>query len=217
VSDKDLERNVAEELSWDPKIDERPIAVAADDGVVTLRGTVGNFRQKLEAKHAAQRVNGVKRVENDLQVKLLTGSKKEAAELRADVLQALMLNSTVPETVDVRVEGGYVTLTGSAEWQYQREEAVQVAANVHDVLGVFDQIELVDPKPDVGDVKHSIKSAFERNAGIEADDIQVTAANGAVTLEGVVSSWAEHDAAIGSAWAAPGVKNVHDHLEVLSE
>jgi osmotically-inducible protein OsmY len=77
--------------------------------------------------------------------------------------------------------------------------------------------ELVDPKPDVDDVRHSIKSAFERNAGIEADDIQVTASNGAVTLEGVLSSWAEHDAAIGAAWAAPRVKNVHDHLEVLSE
>ena len=217
MSDHDLERNVAEELSWDPKIDAAAIAVAADDGVVTLRGTVGSFRQKLEAKRAAERVHGVKKVENDVQVRLMSGSRKEDAELRANVLQALMLDSTVPETVDVRVEGGYVTLTGGAEWQYQREEAVQVAANVGGVLGVFDQIELVDPKPDVGDVKHSITEAFERNAKVEAEDIRVTASDGAVTLEGVVSSWAEHDAAIGAAWAAPGVKKVHDHLEVLPD
>jgi osmotically-inducible protein OsmY len=70
---------------------------------------------------------------------------------------------------------------------------------------------------DVGNVKNPIKEALEQSARLEAEEIKVTASDGAVTLEGVVSSWAEHAAVIGAAWDSPGVKNVHDHLEVLPD
>jgi osmotically-inducible protein OsmY len=72
-------------------------------------------------------------------------------------------------------------------------------------------------EPDIGEVTRSIRAAFERNAGIEAEGIRVTASNGAVTLEGTVSSWAERNAAVRAAWDAPGVKTVHDQLEVLQD
>ena len=216
--DDKLVTDVEEELRYDPRTNSETIAVAASDGVVTLRGTVGSFRQKLAAKRAVSRVKGVKKVENDLQVRLLSSyAKKGDAELRAEVLQALELNDAVPETIDVRVDHSYVTLTGTAEWQFQRELAVRVAGSVRGVFGVTNAIELSSPTPDLRRVTYSIKNALERNARIEDDDIKVTSSDGAVTLDGVVSSWAEHDAAIGAAWGAPGVKNVHDHLEVLSD
>jgi osmotically-inducible protein OsmY len=66
MSNNDLERYVSEELHWDPKIDDSAIAVSADDGVVTLRGTLGSFREKGYARKDAQRVYGVKSVEDDL-------------------------------------------------------------------------------------------------------------------------------------------------------
>lgn len=123
MSDVDLELYVTDGLAWDPKVDAVAIAVSADDGAVTLRGTVGSYRQKLEAKRAAEPVYGVTRVENKLQVRILNESKKEDAELRGDVLQALMLDSLVPATIDAKVEDGIVTLTGSADRQFQRDEA----------------------------------------------------------------------------------------------
>jgi osmotically-inducible protein OsmY len=215
MTDYDLERHVSDELAWEPRLDAAAIAVSADDGIVTLRGTVRSFRQKLEAKKAAERVHGVKRVENGLQVRLMNGDKKDDAELRADVLQALMLDSLVPATIDATVADGFVTLTGTAEGQHQREEAERVAGNLTGVVAVSDEIELMEPRPDTEEIQHSIKKAFARSARIEADDLKITSAEGAVTLEGVVSSWAEHDEAIAAAWAAPGVKKVHDHLEVL--
>ncbi len=55
-----------------------------------MRGTVGSLREKREAKKAAQRVFGVISVDNQLQVKLMNDEKGEDAELRGDVLQALM-------------------------------------------------------------------------------------------------------------------------------
>jgi osmotically-inducible protein OsmY len=212
--DTDLGADVSDELFWDPKLDNTAIAVSADDGKITLRGTVGSLREKREARKAAERVFGVISIDNQLQVKLMNDDKRADADLRGDVLQALMLDSLVPKTVDAKVEGGFVTLTGNANWQYQRDEADFVASNIVGALDVYDEIELEYPTPDRGDVQESIKKALKRNAALDAEDVHVSTDSGSVTLKGTVSSWAEHDEAIGAAWAAPGVNTVHDHLTV---
>jgi len=212
--DDDLQLNVTDELFWDPKVDNEAIAVSADDGKITLRGTVGSLREKREAKKAAERVFGVISVDNELQVKFMNDQKRDDAELRGDVLQALMLDSLVPKTIDAKVENGFVTLTGKADWQYQRDEAEFVASNIVGAFDVFDEIELEYPKPHAGDVQESIKKAFKRNAALDADLLDVATSNGSVTLKGTVSSWAEHDEALDAAWAAPGVTLVHDKMTV---
>ena len=106
MTNNDLQLDVAAELSWDPKVDSQEIAVSADDGAVTLRGTVGSFREKREAGKAAARVYGVTEVSNELQVRMLDRSKRDDADLRGDVLQAFMLDSLVPMTVDAKVRDG---------------------------------------------------------------------------------------------------------------
>jgi osmotically-inducible protein OsmY len=213
--DTDLQSNVSDELFWDPKIDNSSIAVSADDGTITLRGTVGSLREKREAQKAAQRVVGVVSVDNKLQVKLMNDQKRADAELRGDVLQALMLDSLVPSTVDATVDDGFVTLTGTAGWQYQRDEAEYVASNIVGTLDVIDEIELEHPTPSSDSVKDSIRSAFKRNAALDADDLSVSTDKGTVTITGTVSSWAQHDEAIDAAWAAPGVRAVDDEMSVV--
>ena len=212
--DNDLTADVSDELFWDPKVDNTAIAVSADGGKITLRGTVGSLREKREAQKAAQRVFGVISVDNQLQVKLMNDDRRADAELRGDVLQALMLDGLVPATVDAKVEDGFVTLNGTAEWQYQRDEAEFVASNIVGTLDVVDEIELTYPTPNAGDVQESIKKAFKRNAKIDADDLYVSTQNGTVTIDGTVGSWAEHDEALDAAWAAPGVTSVHDEMTV---
>ena len=214
MSDYELELNVSDELVWDPKVDSTAIAVSADDGVVTLRGTVGSFRQKREAKQDAERVYGVKSVDNQLEVRILNEDRRDDADLRGSVLQALMLDSLVPATIDSKVDAGWVTLTGTAEWQFQRDEAEFIAANVLGVVAVNNEVELMGPVPSAGDVKHSIKKAMERNAKLDADSVSVESSNGTVTLRGTVSSFADHDEAVAAAWAAPGVTDVKDHVLV---
>jgi osmotically-inducible protein OsmY len=214
MADRDLELKVAEELVWEPRVDASTIAVSTHDGAVTLRGTVGSFRQKLEAKHAAERVYGVTKVENDLKVQVLAPGRREDAELRGDVLRALMLDSLVPATIDARVDQGFVTLTGTAKHQFERDEAEFVAGNVTGVLEVLDEVALESPKPDARDVKDSIQNAFRRNAKLDADELKVSTSHGTVKLEGVVSSWSEHDQALAAAWSAPGVTDVDDHILV---
>jgi osmotically-inducible protein OsmY len=212
MSDTDLVRHVIEELAWDPIVDPAAVAVASDDGVVTLRGTVSSFHEKREAKRAAERVKRVKRVDNQLEVRLLT--RLDDTDLRGAVLQALMLDAMVPSTIDARVEDGVVTLSGTANHQYEREEAEFVAGNILGVMDVHDDVDLALPVPDAGGVEHSIRKAFKRNARLDADDVTVATSSGTVTLTGVVGSWAEHDEAIAAAWAAPGVAHVDDRISV---
>jgi osmotically-inducible protein OsmY len=211
--DSQMEEFVSDQLRWDPKIDHSAIAVSADAGVVTLRGTVGSFRQKRDAEKDAKRVYGVKSVKSELEVRLL--NKRANAELRGDVLQALMLDSMVPSTIDAKVDDSKVTLSGTARWGFEREEAEFVAANVRGVASVDNEVDVVPPGPSADDVEHSIKKAMERNADIDADSVTLESENGTVTLRGSVSSWVDHDQAIDAAWAAPGVTHVNDHIKVV--
>jgi osmotically-inducible protein OsmY len=214
MGNEELARRVADELRWDPKVDSDTIAVDAEGGTVTLRGTVGSLRQRREARKATERVHGVVDVFDDLHVTLLDEHRREDAELRGDVLQALMLDSVVPSTVDASVRDGFVELRGTASWQFQREEAEFVAGNVPGVLGVRTSVILTSPAPYAPEVKHSIKKALERDAKLDADRIAVETINGIAVLSGAVRSWSEHDAAVTAAWAAPGVTAVEDRLIV---
>ena len=216
MSNEELVRFVMDELAWDPKVDGEAVAVSADDGTVTLRGTVGSLREKHEARKAAARVDGVKKVQNKLQVTpLLSDNGRDDADVRGDILQALTLDTLAPRGIDASVYQGYVTLTGTAQWQYQREEAESVAANILGVVDVTNEIEL-DPTASAGDVEHAIEKAFKRNAKLDADGLSVESSNGTITLEGTVSSWSEHDQAVSAAWAAPGVHHVDDRINVLN-
>lgn len=213
MTDHQLQLDVAAELFWDPKVGSAAIAVSANGGTITLRGTVGSLREKHEAKKAAERVYGVLAVDDELQVRILDEDQREDTELRGDVLHALVLDGLIPTTVDARVTAGLVTLTGTASWQYQRDEAKFIAANVPGVFGIEDRIKLITSS-DGRDTKDDISEAFVRSARLDAGGLSVSTSPGSVTLSGVVNSWAEHDEAIAAAWAAPGVTEVYDHIKV---
>jgi osmotically-inducible protein OsmY len=143
------------------------------------------------------------------------------AVVRGDVLQALMLDALVPDTVDAKVKHGVVTLTGTAERQYQRDEAILIACSIVRALDVIDGIELKHPpRPD--DVRELIERAWKGNAALEAKDLHIATSDlhiatsgGKVTIEGTVSSWTEDDEAIDAVWSAPDVTSVDDHLKIV--
>jgi len=210
----ELQDWVREELCWDPKVDSAAIAVSANAGEVTLRGTVARFREKREAQRAAERVYGVTSVRNELEVRIVDEHGRQDTDLRGAVLQAMALDGLIPKTVDAKADSGLVTLTGTAAWQYQRKEAEFVAGNVPGVVDVDNQITLTSPPPKVGDVKQAIERAFQRNANLDAEGLSVKTHGNTVLLSGAVSSWDERHAAVAAAWAAPGVAAVEDQIVV---
>jgi osmotically-inducible protein OsmY len=213
MTDDDLRLDVVAELSWDPKVSSDAITVSADAGAITLHGTVSSLREKQEAGRAAARVYGVTCVSNQVHVRTLDDGR-DNTDLRGDVLDALMLDGLIPMTVDARVRDGFVTLTGTAVWHYQRDEAEFLAASVPGVSGVADEITLTSV-PDGHDITRGIIRAFRRSAVLRVHQLSVeTASYGSVIVAGTVHSWAEHDEAMATAWSAPGVTDIDDRIVV---
>jgi osmotically-inducible protein OsmY len=214
-SDLQLHTDVVAELTWDPRVSEKEIAVAAKDGVVTLMGSVGSYPQKWAAERAAERVAGVRAVANELTVTLANPSVRTDNELAHHVVEALVRDFEVPDSkITAAVTNAWVTLDGEVEWQYQRDAAERAVRNITGIRGVTTNVKVTPSGVSTYDVRRSIKQALERRADRIADRIAVDAVNDVVTLSGAVPSFGDRRAAEGAAWAAPGVKEVHDLLEV---
>jgi osmotically-inducible protein OsmY len=214
MTDDDLRRDVAAELCWDPRVDSAAIEVSAASGMVTLRGTVPSLWHKRAGSNAAARVRGVTRVANDLMVRIPDRDRRGDEDLRGDVLEALMLEGSVPMTVDAQARDGFVTLGGTVEWHYQCEAAESRTASVPGVIGIDNVIALAQAR-DARAVADALSSAFRRDAMLDADRLSVeTFSGGLVILSGTVSSWAAHDHAVAAAWSAAGVTDVKDRIGV---
>lgn len=213
-TDTQLQKDVIDELRWEPRVNEAEIAVSAKEGVVTLTGTVETFAQKYVAERAVERVAGVRAVADDVKVKVSGPHERSDTEIAHAAINALRWDIEVPdEKLTVKVENGWVTLKGDAEWNYQKAAAERDVRYLAGVKGISNLI-TVKPRASTTEVKAKIEAALKRSAELDAKQITVETAEGTVTLKGTVRSWTERSDAERAAWAAPGVKEVHDKLVV---
>ncbi len=214
-SDTDVKRDVEAQLNWAPNVDERDIAVKVNEGAVTLSGFVHDYRQKHLAEVAVKQVKGVTAVANDIEVRLLSSVPTDPEIARAAVAALKLEVPTVWEQVKATVKQGSVSLDGTVEWEYQRDAAERAMRRLHGVTGVNNCI-TIKPAVPAQNVKNRIEDAFRRMAQVDASQITVDSRGSEVTLRGEVRSWAERDEAQRTAWAAPGVTNVTNQLNVRS-
>ena len=214
MDDKTLRLSVIEELDFEPSVDSANIGVAVDKGVVSLTGHVATYAEKLAVERTVARVKGVKAIAMELEVRLPSGPKTTDDEIAQRALDILKWNVWTSDAIKVKVEHGWVTLSGSVDWAYQRQAAERSVTGLSGVRGVSNLI-AIKPGVNSKDVRDKIEKAFLRNAELEAHRITVRATNGQVTLEGQVKTWHERQIAEQAAWAAPGVTTVEDKIRVM--
>lgn len=143
VPDQELMSNVTEMLGWASEVDSSQIAVTVRSGIVTLEGPVPSYWEKERAKELAANVTGVVEVIDELAV-VPTESVRD--QVVADYLiRALerQLHTDI-DSVDVTVEEGEVTLSGTVpDWPSYRA-AEETAGSTRGVLAVNNHLTIAE-------------------------------------------------------------------------
>jgi osmotically-inducible protein OsmY len=214
TANRELQEMVLNALEWEPGIDAGSIGVTVREGVVTLTGQATTLYGKWTAERAARHVYGVRAVANDIEVSPDETTRRTDSDIAQAAANALLWNASVPlNSVKVTVRQGWLTLTGTVDWHYQRLAAERAVEHLYGVKGVANSVAL-KPHASATDVKAKIELAFKRSAEVDATHVQVEAIDGQVILRGTVKSLNEREEAERAAWAAPGVKAVDDRIVV---
>ena len=176
-------------------------------------GTVPSYAAKLATEQSVKRVRGVRGVANEIQV--APPNERTDSELAKEAVHALRSHATVPTSVIVTAQHGFLTLEGKVQWMFQKTAAGAAVSNLVGVKGVLNQI-AVTPSVFVGQVKADIEAALQRCATVDAQHVSVSIADSVVTLSGLVSSWHEKQEAERAAWSAAGVTRVDNLIAVGS-
>jgi osmotically-inducible protein OsmY len=213
-TDAQLQKDVMDEIKWEPCVTAAEIGVSAAKGVVTLNGTVATYAEKRAVERAAQRVRGVTGIAEEITIKLTGPHARTDAEIAEAAVSSLKWHVSVPSGIQATVAQGWVTLKGHADWDYQRTAARDAVCFMPGVKGVTNDIN-IKPTAQPSAVKDAIQKALVRNAEIDAGNVKVAAEGGTVTLSGTVQSWGERAEAGMAAWNAPGVNTVRNEIAVM--
>jgi osmotically-inducible protein OsmY len=148
ISNELVRDAVLAEIRDDQRLpDPEEIAVDVDDGVVTLRGTVGSFAQQRAAMADARRARGAIDVYDALDVRLLNDDRRQDAEIRGHALERLLWDAEIPsENLEVHVKDGWLTLKGDVDFQFQSDDAFDDVFRLHGVTGVTNDIKVVQAR-----------------------------------------------------------------------
>lgn len=211
------------------------IGVTTTDGTVVLTGLVPSEDIKSLAGEIARDTQGVKQVNNEIQIDPAARPTSESArvedlEIRSAILESFARSPELGgKNIEVRVENRIVTLAGAVETPAQRNGAEQTARAVDGVSGVTNNLTVTNPQaatepppaaPSTADSNAELAKRVEfelyRSQAFDTLTMKILAEDGAVSLAGTVRSVAEQLLAERIAQSVPGVKQVKNELKVAA-
>ena len=159
-------------------------------------------------------MHGVRALVQDIEVRLDAAHRHPDAELAARVQSVLRWDAQIPDArLRIKVEDGIVTLSGTLDWQYQRQAAEARVRALEGVRAVENEI-AIRPGTTAADIAANVRRAFVRHAGLDAGRITVAVDGSTVALTGTVRSLLARHRAETAAWSAAGVGAVDNRLSV---
>ena len=213
-TDDEIQKDIMEQIKWEPYLKASEIGVAVKNGVVTLSGHVDSYPKKLAAENAAKKIAGVKAIAEDIQIGVSPAQDRSDTEIAEAIINAIKWHTAVrEEKIKVKVENGIVKLEGEVEWEFERQKVKTAIENISGVRAVHNLI-VIKPQATPTDVERKIRAAFHRSATIDSGKINAEVIGNKVILRGNVRSFVEKEDAENAAWSAPGVLSVESHLKV---
>lgn len=215
LTDEEIKDDVEEQLYWDDRVDASNVGITVDDGRVTLNGTVPTYLAENAAVSDALSIVGVTDVSDKLSVRYpAEAATPTDTEMAADIEAVLRVNPDIDASeIDVSVREGVVTLDGAVDAYWKKVHAEEVASTIKGVLRINNRLNVIRAKDFVDrEIGEDITQALERNALIDAEDVDVTVENGVVTLTGTVPSHTARQAAYKAARYTLGVVDVKNNV-----
>jgi hyperosmotically inducible periplasmic protein len=150
------------------------------------------------------------------------GAQRMQDRISREVFHELVMlpQLTIFDNLQYKVDGSKVTLMGQVRDAILKDSAEKAVKKIEGVEGVTNQIEILPPSPNDDLIRRQVAQAifnddrlFRYSMG-SVPPIHIIVKNGHVTLEGVVNSQADKDAANLRANGVPGVFSVENHLQV---
>lgn len=213
--DENIKKNIVDSLYWDDRVDASTIDADVSDGKVILKGTAPSYFAKTAAAENAWTVNGVKNVENEIKVTypsmvdILTDD-----EIKISLENMFLWDPDIPEkNIDVKADGGIVTLSGHVDKLWKKFYAERKAIGISGIISVINEI-IVTPEEDVVDetIGEDVIKAIKRSTTIDVNKINVEVKSGEVTLSGEVPTWYDYRRVYDAALYTPGVTRIIDNL-----
>ena len=213
-TDGEIQQDVLDELTWDAAVDARNLGVSVAAGIATITGQVSAYAETREAERLAEMIPGVKDVIVNIDV--VTVKAFSDAALERAIAHTLEWAAYLPDdVVSARVEDGWVTLSGTVPWGFQRQNAEGAVRYMKGVKGLTNAIKVADRSVPVGTLKAAIEAALSRRQDAKDQHVVVDIDDRVVTLSGTVTNWWHRYLTRNSAWNAPGVEDVRDHLRIV--
>jgi osmotically-inducible protein OsmY len=215
MDDQSLQHAVVEELTWARHVDASDVTVAVHEGVVTLSGNVRTLIEKKLANRSVWHLQGVVGVRDNIAVQPPDVHRHSDAELADRATRTLEWDALIPgHAISVTAEAGVLTLTGAVDEPHFRAEAEERVQQLAGTVRVDNKI-VVRASADVAvDLRGKVLRALARHSELDSSGITVEVHGEQVTLLGSVPSFVQRRIAENAAWAAPGVIDVVDRLQV---